>query len=212
MEMCRSSCLISSILLILLMGCASDYKMLKPTQPAVDCVDKIIPLEFQTGWYDAGVEVMGKHLSGLVLIKNMPDSSIRVVFTNEAGVKFFDFEFKADNTFRVHQVIEQLNRKSVIATLQKDFELILGIPFRTHGIGSFMNDDELFFGAVEKDQTAYFITTKDCASLRRLEWRAGGKRMVTARIVEGSYPSPEQLAITHHTFAMQLTLKRIPKE
>jgi len=211
MEMCRSNCLIHSILVLLILGCASDYKMVQPTQSAVDCVDKIIPLEFKTGWYDAGVDVMGKHLSGLVLIKNMPDSSIRVVFTNEAGVKFFDFEFRADNTFRVHQVIEQLNRKQVIATLQKDFALILGIPFRIHGIGPFTNGDELFFGATEKDETAYFITTKDCASLRRLEWRAGSKRMVSAQI-EGSYPNPDLLTIEHHTFNMQLTLRRIPKE
>ena len=37
--------------------------------------------------------VVGNHLSGLLLIKKMPDSSTRMVFSNEMGLGFFDFEF-----------------------------------------------------------------------------------------------------------------------
>ncbi|MBK7307905.1 MAG: hypothetical protein IPI88_13305 [Chitinophagaceae bacterium] len=43
---------------------------------------------FTVALYNTTVDVMGNHFSGLLLIKKMPDSSTRMVFSNEMGLGF----------------------------------------------------------------------------------------------------------------------------
>src|ERR1700712_4842391 len=112
------------ISIIFLSACASQYKGLRDTQGDINCVQKFKPV-FVSALYNTQVNVIGKHLSGLLLIKTMPDNSIRMVFSNEMGFKFFDFGFGADGKFTVFSIIKQMNKKAVIKTLQKDFELVM---------------------------------------------------------------------------------------
>src|SRR5258708_13414216 len=119
------------------------------------------PRPLPTSWYHASVEVVGNHISGLLLIKNMPDSAIRVVFTNEAGITFFDFGFSRDRTFTVHSIIKKLNKKPVVQTLRKDFELILALPFVKASYQSWREAEKIFFAVNQKKQTADFIIMKD---------------------------------------------------
>jgi hypothetical protein len=123
---------------------------------------------------------------------------------------FFDFGFKRPEKFKVHAIIKKLNRKPVIETLQKDFELILGEPFDQGGLQSWKTQEETFFGVTQKRETAYFITDKDCSSLRRLEWGTERKRKVSIQI-KGGYPLPDTLNITHYTFPLQIRLIRFQK-
>lgn len=167
--------------------------------------------EFQTAWYAATVDVYGKHMSGLLLIKNMADGRFRTVLTNEAGVTFFDFEFSRDGAFEVKKVIKQLDRKPVLNTLRDDFSLILLIPFKAGSLERFEKDDEIFVASRRKNGIAYFITGPDCASLRRLEWASKRKPKVTISL-SGEYSQPVTAAITHHNFDMVINLKKIEKE
>jgi hypothetical protein len=75
-----------------------------------------------------------------------------------------------------------------------------------------MSGDEVYFGFKEKNGTAYFITTKDCASLQRLEWSDKGKRLVTVRTPGSGFPTPATIEVDHHTFNMSIKLTRIQKE
>ncbi len=193
-------------------SCASDYRYLKAVETNSDCISKLAPNQFNTAWYHASVDVVGKHISGLLLIKNMPDSSYRVVFTNEAGVTFFDFGFTQGGGFKVYNIIKQLDKKPVIQTLQKDFELILGMPFRDASYRTYTMNDEVFFGVTQKKEMAYFITSKDCASLRRLELGSARKRKVTVHLRGQQYPTPDKIELVHNTFSMQINLTRFEKE
>lgn len=205
-------CLYYSILAISLCCCASDYAGLTATSPDTECARRIQPGLINTSWYDASIDVWGHHISGLLLIKVMPDSAYRVVFTNEAGITYLDFGFLNNGAFKVYTVIGQLKKKAVIKTLRKDFELILGIPFEGVPPARFIAGEEVYFGVRQKNERAYFITTKDCASLQRIERGSSRKRVVSVRVSQQGYPLPEQLELTHHTFDMQIKLNRIQKE
>lgn len=205
-------CLHFSILFFFCCGCMSDYRAMQPVETNVNCVKKLAPEYFSTSWYHASVDVVGNHISGLLLIKNMPDSAYRIVFTNEAGVTFFDFGFSGQGDFKVYNIIRQLDKGPVIQTLRKDFALILGLPFRKTSLHSWTTGDEVFYGAKQKKETAYFITNKDCASLRRLELGSDRKRKVTVNISGNGYPLPENIELTHHNFDMQIKLTRFDKE
>jgi hypothetical protein len=199
--------LIFNILLFILLGCASDYKGLQRTSKTA--CSALRPNGIESAWYNTKIDVVGKHLSGLLLIKPL-DGGHRVVFTNEAGVTFFDFAFDASGNFRVVNIIKQLNKKGIVTLLQEDFALMLGLPFTNPPYDVFLRDDDLFHGVKQKNETAYFITDKDCASLRRLEWGSSRKKKVTISF-EGLSRKPQAIQIRHHTFDMVVSLHQIER-
>jgi hypothetical protein len=200
-----------SIALLLFAACASDYKARKPVANDKACAEKIKPTGIKTAWYTTHIDVIGKHISGLLLVKQMPDSSKRVVFTNEAGVTFLDFEFRADGSFQVKQVIKQLDKKAVVQLLRKDFELMLGIPFRKGVYEAWQVNDERYFGVPQKKETAYFITGADCASLRRIELGSKRKKKVTVEMWGNNLTTPDSVKVKHYTFNMVIGLKKIER-
>jgi len=198
-------------LVLLAAGCSSAYKGLIPAPVDKACAERMRPGGIGTSWYTASIDVVGKHLSGLLLVKEMPDSSRRVVFTNEAGITFLDFEFGAKGAFQVKQVIRQLDHKAVVELLRKDFALMLGIPFEGGNYAAWAADTEIFYGVAQKKETAYFITDRECASLRRLELGSRRKRKVTVTFTGTDPRQPEGLTLQHYTFNMVIVLKKLER-
>jgi hypothetical protein len=203
--------LLYSILLVIVTGCASTYRGMSSVTGRESCLEQMKPRGIASGWFTAGVDVMGRRLSGLLLVKNMERGETRVVMTSEAGTTFFDFGFSENNEFKVHRVIPQLDRKAVINLLRDDFSLLLGIPFRNSPVKASSLNNELYFGVAQKKETAYFITDPDCSTLLRLELAAPRKKKVTITF-DGNPAEPMAAVIRHHTFDMVITLKKLDKQ
>ena len=89
---------LSSAALLLCLGCARlSYPGRTPVAGDAAALRALQP-KFSTTLYRTQIDVVGKHLSGLLFFKKQPDESFRVVFTNEMGLNFFDFRF-ADHQF-----------------------------------------------------------------------------------------------------------------
>ena len=82
--------LLSSFCLFIMAGCSPVYKNLEPATGNINNLEKFRP-DFSHALYKAEIDVTTHHLSGLLLIKTLPDSSIRMVFSNEIGVQVFRF-------------------------------------------------------------------------------------------------------------------------
>jgi len=206
----RMKYLLLNSVLIISLGCASSYCDLKPIPADQSCIQKFKP-SFKANWYSTTVDVVGKHISGLLLFKVMPDSSTRIVFTNEVGVSFFDFEFGNAGQFKVHQVIQQLDKKPVINLLRKDFELIMMRALTNGHLKSYMRNDELFYALPGKKETDYFITDKDCASLLRIEKASKRKKKTEVFMHRVQGQAPDSVFLKHFTFNMQITLKKLQR-
>src|SRR6187200_1732055 len=100
-------------LLLFFIGCSPAYMHMQTTTGDISDLAKFKPA-FNVALYKTEVDVVGNHLSGLLLIKKMPDSSTRMVFSNEMGLKFFDFEFTTDGNFKVYFIMKKMNKKPVI--------------------------------------------------------------------------------------------------
>ena len=204
--------LLYSFFAFLFVQCKSEYSALVSAVADNGCASRIRPQLAPLSFYTASIDVSGHHLSGLMVIKIMPDSSWRAVFTNEAGVTFVDLGLNRDGSFKVYHVIRQLNRKPVLTTLNKDLGLIIGLPFSSGHAAAFQAGDNLYFQAGQKNESYYFITSKDCASLRRMERGSVRRRVVSVDVTGTGYPAPSQLVLQHHTFDMQIKLNRIERE
>jgi hypothetical protein len=141
----------------------------------------------------------------------MSDSSRRVVFTNEVGVTFFDFGFGKDGSFKVHQIIDQMDKKAVINLLRKDFELIMMQHAKGDKLHAYIRDGEIFYALPGKKETDYFITDKECSSLLRIEKASKRKKKTEVKIWNGNQQAPDSVHLKHFTFDMQIGLKKIQR-
>ena len=196
--------------LALLMSCSPSVPALQSAQVDVACIKKFKPV-FKSDLYNASIDVVGKHLSGLVLFKSMPDSSMRVVFTNEAGIKFFDFGFQSDGSFKAHQVMKQLNKKAVEKTLRQDFELVLMTRSQKETPKAYVNGSELKFAFAGKKDTDFVVTDQTCTSLIRVEKSANDGLKTTAHLYGVGLKAPDSILIKHFNFNMNIKLKRLAR-
>jgi hypothetical protein len=191
-------------------GCSpSPYKTLQPVMGQVVCLNQILPSK-KTLLYDTKVNVVGKHLSGLLLTKEMPDSSIRVVFTNEMGLKFFDFEF-THSDFKVIYCMPQLNKKLVIRQLKKDMSLLLSKDVDLSKIKIFQNDSLYYYRIHSGKEINYYITDKNCSRLMRLENSNGNHKKVIFNFTGFKNGSADSIFIAHQTFDFTISLKQLDR-
>jgi hypothetical protein len=201
-------CLRYASLLLLLTGCSSVYRNLRPAKGDPAVLAQFKPT-IRVALYKAAIEVMGEHLSGLLLIKKMEDSSTRLVFSNEIGFKYFDFEFSANGGFRVLSIIRQMDRKPVIKTLRKDFQLIMMEGLET-GAALIREDQGLiYYSFARAGGYSHYITNERGDELVRLE--RSSRRKPVMRAVMKNYVGgiPDTIGISHTNFKFTIGLKRI---
>ncbi len=200
--------LIPISILILLAGCGSAYKHLQKSNASPACIPSLVPA-YNTTLYRAQIDVTGHYLSGLLIIKQLPDSSVRLLFTNEAGFKFFDFGFPPAGNMVVHHITDKMNRKAVIKTLRKDFQLLLMNRLGESKYLSKTDGLNTYHIYKQGKDHYYYKTTAGCDSLLAMERGSKRKKIVDIQFT-GMYKSmPDSVFIKHNNFAFNITLKQI---
>jgi hypothetical protein len=158
------------------------------------------------------------HLSGILYLKNLRDSTTRVLFQSEMGMTFFDFGWDARDSFTVHSITPQMNKEGLIKTLRKDFELLM---LRKHLISSEHSDTALSSGDTNSDQGTYFrfplykgyayYVLDNSGRWKGIE-NADDKRKVTIMTFAppvALHNLPEHISIRHLRAGFTIDLKKI---
>ncbi|MBS1916156.1 MAG: hypothetical protein JST87_07755 [Bacteroidetes bacterium] len=196
--------------IVVLTGCTSLYSNLQKTKADVGCLEKFRP-KFSSTLYSASIDVVGKHLSGLLIFKKMPDSSTRIVFSSETGFTFFDFEFSADGNFLVHSIIKQMNKKPVIKTLRKDFELILMQGLENKNAYALKDSSLIYIAFPQANGFYYYVTNTSCTEL--VEMQRASKRKVVVEAVMKNFVNniPDTISFSHKKFNFEIGLKYLQR-
>lgn len=202
--------MILSSCLFFVLSCSPVHKQMQSATADINLLQKFKPA-FTVALYNTTVDVVGNHLSGLLLIKKMPDSTTRMVFSNEMGLSFFDFEFVDDGSFKVYSIIKKMNKKSVIKTLRHDFELILMNTLDYNKAIVKTNEGQLYFIFPQKKGYNYYITNADGTELVRMERASNKKAIVNAVMMNYNNGIPDTIGISHKIFEFNIGLKRIER-
>ena len=202
--------LILSSCLFAFYGCSTVYENLQATTGHTAGLQKFKPA-FTTALYTANIDVVGNHLSGLLLIKKMPDSTTRMVFSNEIGFKFFDFEFSPDGRFTVYSIIKKMNKRSVLRTLRKDFELVLMQGLNDSSVMIRKDNELLYYIFPQQKGFNCYITNSAGDQLVRLERSSGTKPVVQMIMQNYINGIPDTIGVTHLNFDFMIGLKRIER-
>ncbi|MEP7143593.1 MAG: hypothetical protein ABI707_12015 [Ferruginibacter sp.] len=201
-------CLLLISCVIILLGCSSAYRHLQPATGDAGDLQKFKPM-FSVAMYRTSVDVVGNHLSGILLIKKMPDSSTRMVFSNEIGFKFFDFEFSAGGGFKVFSIVKQMNKKPVIKTLRKDFELIMMDETANTNVLIRKDSGLIYYTFHNSNGYNHYITNSPGDELVRLERSSKRKTVMQAIMKNYINGIPDTIGISHKNFNFTIGLKRI---
>jgi len=81
------------------------------------------------GLYNINIDINSYHFSGLLLLKKLNDSTIRLIMSSEMGPKLLDMELLPSG-FKVLFVLPKLNHKRTLRTFYEDFGALSGILTR----------------------------------------------------------------------------------
>lgn len=198
------------MLVTVMSSCRSIYNSYPPVSVREDCLTELGP-RFENELYKAQVDITGRSLGGLLLIKKMPDSSTRIVFSTEMGVKFFDFEFRESGEFKVVDILKKLNKKPVISALRQDFEILLmqergKIPERILEHGNY-----LYHGYSKGKKQAWYLTDKNCQNLVGAELSSTRKPLVRLNYFYQGTGNPDSIQIRHLNFSFNIALKKLER-
>jgi hypothetical protein len=165
---------------------------------------KLPNLGFQDEKYRTTVDVLHKHLSGILVIKKIEPQAYRVVFMNELGVTFFDYSF-FENHYVVNQIMDKLNKKAVKRTLAKDFGMLLG-----EGIfkkeSAERKDSLIQVSLQRKGQVHYYFQQKQ---VERIELHGRKKVVSIYPFYKDESIAPDSVFIQHHTVNFTIQLKKM---
>lgn len=210
MQLSTIRCFLLNSMVILLTACANEYRSLQVVTGDPLCVEKLKPT-FTSQLYRANVEVIGKTLSGLLLIKSMEDSSSRVVFMTETGLKFFDFTFGDRREFKVNFVMKKLNKKVVVNALRNDFELLLMRLENPPNSFVARMDGQWYHGFPKGPKINYYISDSLCTELYHAELASKRKKLVSAYLFKGVDSIPDSIFIQHFNFNFNIYLKKLER-
>lgn len=205
---------LSSILLFILTACkAPYYSKLVQQNSGGNSAFQYKP-EFDKQLYRCIVDgraVFKKfHLSGVLLFKKLGDGSTRAVFQNEMGFTFFDFEWSRNDSFKVNNIIPQLDKPAVIKTLSKDLNLLLMKRLDGSSELTFGDGKDIYHRFTLEKGYAYYI--ENSARLVRVD-NTGKKKLVTRielKASQGQHELADSILFRHLKANFTIELNKIP--
>ncbi|MEI6887672.1 MAG: hypothetical protein ACOYM0_05895 [Bacteroidales bacterium] len=125
---------------------------------------------FEKALFHTSLDVAGKHLSGISIIKRTSDTSFHFTFANEIGMTYLDMEVFR-KTYKADYIFEALNRKSFLKVLWSDFSMMLFSSSERKPVRMYLDN--------ESEESVYFflrqsmytwINTKEMNLTRLVGW------------------------------------------
>jgi len=175
---------------------------------------RIPPLgnNFEKALFKGNLDISKHHLTGLMFFKQTSDTSYRIIFINEMGMKYFDLEFIHEQ-FIIRYCFPSLSRKALLKILESDFRLLL--PEKLSGQRTLIQKTENS-GNIEYKVTSksgkYFYTIEK-GSRRILSIVSSGKFLRKTRIFfdQSENNIPPRIKILNPTIKLTMKLTLLDK-
>jgi len=156
--------------------------------------------------YKATIEVYGKHLGGLMIIKKIANMHHRVVFTTEFGSRILDIELTGTD-FKINFVLEELNKKILLNTLKKDFKILLQ---ENHAVEkAYTNDDAIVYQSKTDKRTNFFFVSDCSRDLEKIVNTSKTKEKVIITFGKVVKALAKEISIDHKNIKLRINLRYV---
>ncbi len=159
--------------------------------------------------YKTDILLGDKNLSGIIVFKNTAPANWRIVFLNELGMKFFDFEL-TKSEFGVIECYEYLNRKKILAVLEQDFRLLLESSSDLQLVKNSKLGSETIIIKEQLPQSGmnkYYYLSKNTGLPKKTELMGFWKQKASVIFKTYTKNRPDTFAICHNDLKLELHFK-----
>ncbi|MCX8522919.1 hypothetical protein OF897_03155 [Chryseobacterium formosus] len=156
--------------------------------------------------YKCQMDIYKNHISGILIIKKINETTHRVVMTSDFGNKLIDFEI-SENDFKLNYVLPDLDKKIVINFLKNDFQKLLKQKYAVNE--SFENDStKIFYSKTDKD--GYYLSfNKENSLLKQIVYTKNNKEKIDFTFEAKKPTFAETIEIQHKDFKINIKLFQI---
>ena len=198
--------------IIILVFYSCSYPVRKGYKKAEYKQISVLSPDFKKVVYRTTIDVYKNHFSGIMVIKRIEaDSSYRIVFLSELGMKIFDFEFNNSlpERFKIHQILEPINKKLLISTLRRDFELFLKMYPQEVKKESYISDKSMIEKIKYNGFYNYYLFDNDSKYVTSITQKSWLFKKLVISNTGFSKSSPDTVNFKHKGIKLTINLSKI---
>lgn len=172
----------------------------------------VIPNNFTKAVYKTTLKVMGRELTGILLIKKTTDNEFRFVFMSEIGLKYFDLGITSPGknpTNKTYYIMSALKRGEFESVLFDNFnKLISKIEINSEYI-SYSNPNNknwVFRENTTKQKITYYTINK---TVENIYWKSPLSGKSSISISEYAESIPQNIEISNKKYGVKIICKQI---
>ena len=173
---------------------------------------QVLKPDFKKVVYRTSIDVYKNHFSGIMVIKRIEaDNSYRIIFLSELGMKIFDFEFNNNlpEGFKIHQILEPINKKLLISTLRRDFELFLKIHPKKIKNETYISYKSVIEKVKTKGFYNYYLFNNDSNYVTSITQKGWLFKKLEINNIGFSKSSPDTVNFKHKGIKLTINLSKI---
>jgi len=153
----------SFFLFTILVSCSiSKYQSNVKPFPETITYQNLLPVINPNGTsskFKASIDVLNKHFSGIVIVKQTDSITTHVIFVTELGMKMFDLE-KKDTSLNMVYVFEPMNKPKLINVLKTNFKnMLLMDVYNKNSKTGFLKSKQKIYELINGKEKRYFLVT-----------------------------------------------------
>lgn len=156
--------------------------------------------------YKCQMDIYKNHVSGILIIKKISETTHRVVLTSDFGNKLIDFEI-SENDFKLNYVLPDLDKKIVINFLRNDFQQLLKQKYPV--TESFENENsKIYLSKIDK-KGYYLFFNKENNLLKQIVYTKNKKEKIDFTFDAKKNTFADSLNLQHKDFKINIKLFQI---
>ncbi|WP_411811815.1 hypothetical protein ACLB9Y_19425 [Chryseobacterium scophthalmum] len=196
-----------SLFFLLFLSCKT-YKLtdVKPVSNSEKTVENLYFSSNEDYVYKCQMDIYKNHVSGILIIKKIKETTHRVVLTSDFGNKLIDFEV-SENDFKLNYVLPDLDKKIVINFLKSDFQELLRQKYPVNE--SFENENsKIYLSKIEK-KNYYLFFNKENNLLKQIIYTKNNKEKIDFSFDAKKHIFADSLNLQHKDFKINIKLFQI---
>lgn len=196
-----------SLILVLFTSCKT-YKLIgvQSTANSEKMVENLYFSSKEDYVYKCQIDIYSNHVSGILIIKKISESSHRVVLTSDFGNKLIDFEIAA-NDFKLNYVLPDLDKKIVINFLRNDFKQLLKKQYPV--TESFKDENSTIYLSKIDKESYYLFFNKENNLLKKIIYTKKNKEKIDFTFDAKKHIFADSLNLQHKDFKINIKLFQI---
>lgn len=158
--------------------------------------------------YRAKIEAYGNEFGGIFILKKIEDDVHRIVLTTDFGFKMLDVNV-SQNTFEINFIMEQLDRKLIMKTLEQDFKTLVKPSFDV--IETFETQHYLIYKAKEGKRNYFIIKNKETKQLEKILQTTRTKEKVNFGFEGKNNTFAHSIIVNHKDLKLNIYLTQFNK-